>query len=61
MSMSICYHAKMPLHVLVSNIMAQLNAGNVIRHRIQHYHENDIYVIYTELFINRELLFNFVL
>ena len=24
------YHAKMPLHVLVSNIMAQLNAGNVI-------------------------------
>ena len=56
MSMSIiCYHAKMPLHVLVSKIMAQLNEFSII---IQ---ENDIYVIYTELFINRELLFNFVL
>ena len=50
MSMSICYHAKMPLQCTG---MAQLNAGNVIRHRIQHNHENDIYVIYTKLVINR--------
>ena len=48
-----CHHAKMPLQYSTSNIMAQLNAGNVTRHRIQHYHENDIYVIYTKLFINR--------
>ena len=48
MSMSICYH------VVAMYIMAELNAGNVMTCTSSNsaYHENDIYVIYTELFIN---------